>query len=251
MKNLHLLPTENPSRLFKDNFSKYFISINIDQEQNHFTHQHIYISSDEEIKDGEYGLSKLNEIVKFHSGYDYKYYAKIILTTDQELINDGIQVIDDEFLEWFVKNPSCEWVKVESNKCLIKRGNCDCSQMGINCQCLGYKIIIPKEEPTMITDWLDKHGDLEIYKKVEKQLELEEAAKEFVLSHDFSKLFSPTNPNHLANRCFQYGANWQAERSYSEEEVQLILSKLLTNIKNGNAGNSVEWFEQFKKQNDN
>ena len=47
---------------------------------------------------------------------------------------------------------------------------------------------------------------------------------------------------------FIEGANWQQERMYSEEEVQLILSKLLTDIKNGNAGNSVEWFEQFKKK---
>ena len=46
----------------------------------------------------------------------------------------------------------------------------------------------------------------------------------------------------------KFGAEWQAERMYSEEEVQLILSKLLTDIKNGNAGNSVEWFEQFKKK---
>jgi hypothetical protein len=42
-----------------------------------------------------------------------------------------------------------------------------------------------------------------------KKETLEEAAKEFVLSHDFSKL---TNPNHLANRCFQYGAKWQQEQ---------------------------------------
>jgi hypothetical protein len=47
---------------------------------------------------------------------------------------------------------------------------------------------------------------------------------------------------------FIEGAKWQAERMYSEEEVQLILSKLLTDIKNGNAGNSVEWFEQFKNK---
>jgi len=44
------------------------------------------------------------------------------------------------------------------------------------------------------------------------------------------------------------GAKWMQERMYSEEEVQLILSKLLTDIKNGNAGNSVKWFEQFKKK---
>jgi hypothetical protein len=37
---------------------------------------------------------------------------KIILTTDQDLIKDGVQAIDDEFLEWFTNNPSCEEVEV-------------------------------------------------------------------------------------------------------------------------------------------
>ena len=43
---------------------------------------------------------------------------------------------------------------------------------------------------------------------MKEETTIEEAAKEFVLSHDFSQL---TNPNHLANRCFQYGAKWQQE----------------------------------------
>ena len=37
---------------------------------------------------------------------------KIILTDNQDLINDGVQPIPDEFLEWFVKNPSCESVEI-------------------------------------------------------------------------------------------------------------------------------------------
>ncbi len=41
-----------------------------------------------------------------------KKFKKIILTTDQDLIKDGVQAIDDEFLEWFVKNPSCEYVPI-------------------------------------------------------------------------------------------------------------------------------------------
>jgi hypothetical protein len=51
--------------------------------------------------------------------------------------------------------------------CMYCEGEC-------NKECLS------KEEPTMITDWLAEHGDPEIYKKVEKQLELEEAAEVFV-----------------------------------------------------------------------
>lgn len=38
---------------------------------------------------------------------------KIILTTNKLLIKDGIQAIDDEFLEWFVNNSSCEYVEVK------------------------------------------------------------------------------------------------------------------------------------------
>jgi hypothetical protein len=39
---------------------------------------------------------------------------KIILTTDQDLIKDGVQAIDDEFLEWFVNNTSCEEVEIKT-----------------------------------------------------------------------------------------------------------------------------------------
>lgn len=41
---------------------------------------------------------------------------KIILTTDQLLIKDGVQAIDDEFLEWVSNNIDCEYVEVISAK---------------------------------------------------------------------------------------------------------------------------------------
>ena len=63
----------------------------------------IYIRSDEEIQmnedawylwgDGIY-KNKKGELPK-------SFCKKIILTTDQELIKDGVQSIDDDFLEWF------------------------------------------------------------------------------------------------------------------------------------------------------
>jgi len=65
-------------------------------------------------------------------------FKKIILTTDQDLIKDGIQAIDDEFLEWFVKNPSCEFVEV--NDWMDDKGN-----IAFNGK-TRYQIIIPKEE---------------------------------------------------------------------------------------------------------
>jgi len=32
--------------------------------------------------------------------------------TDQDLIKDGVQAIDDDFLNWFVQNPSCEFIEI-------------------------------------------------------------------------------------------------------------------------------------------
>ena len=77
-----------------------------------------------------------------------------------------------------------------------------------------------------------------------KQETLEEAAKEFVLSHDFSKL---TNPNHLANRCFQFGAKWLQEKMYSEEDLLSAFEAGMMFI-GEDTGSFREWFEQFKKK---
>jgi hypothetical protein len=114
MKNIHLISTDKPSRLFKDAFGKYFISINIDQEQNHFKPQHLYITNDEEIKEGDWVYCRTeNRVLVSNVSYSkLEARFKIILTTDHDLIADGVQSIDDDFLEWFVKNPSCEEVEV-------------------------------------------------------------------------------------------------------------------------------------------
>jgi hypothetical protein len=146
MKNVHLLKTDKPSRLFKDDFGRFLYSINIDQEQNHFKPQNIYIISNEKPKNldicmvGESHISTLN--TSFTSIEEIvAQWRKIILTTDQELIKDGVQAIDDEFLEWFVKNPSCEFVEVEQEKSIgyaVDRQRIFYGK---------YKIIIPKEEP--------------------------------------------------------------------------------------------------------
>jgi hypothetical protein len=98
-------------------------------ENIHKINENIYITSDEEIKEDYAFHLKTQEVLKvkgvgekskeiFHSkGFSYpKECKKIILTTDQDLIKDGVQAIDDEFLEWFVKNPSCERVEVENKR---------------------------------------------------------------------------------------------------------------------------------------
>ncbi len=53
MKNIHLLPTDKPSKLTKNNLGK-LIKLNGLQYQEVNINQHIYITSDEEIKEGDW-----------------------------------------------------------------------------------------------------------------------------------------------------------------------------------------------------
>jgi hypothetical protein len=134
MKNVHVIPTDKPSRLFKD-------QDNILNVHGIGDKQHIYITNNEVKKHGDWVVSNLNEVTRFRSLYCQNEYRKIILTTDQDLFNDGIQSIDKEFLEWFVKNPSCESVQVEKveGRYVDYRGNVHTP--------ISYEIIIPQEEP--------------------------------------------------------------------------------------------------------
>ena len=108
------------------------------------------ISSSEKIKENTQSFKEglngdwfYNTIYNFmaRTGDITPYDFKIILTTNNLLIKDGVQAIDDEFLEWFVKNPSCESVEVNRDEREV--GN---HLGGVVIEYGDYKIIIPKEE---------------------------------------------------------------------------------------------------------
>jgi hypothetical protein len=110
MKNVHLLPTDKPSRLVIDTIeNKLYLQGILHEKTINVLPQNIYITNDEEIRFDDYYLGEDNNlyclVTKVNSNG-----KKIILTTDHELIDEGVQPIDDEFLEWFVKNPNCEEV---------------------------------------------------------------------------------------------------------------------------------------------
>jgi hypothetical protein len=146
MKNIHVLPTDKPSRLHLDD--KLFLSTNYQLSKginSIVKGRNIYITSDEEIKEGDWCYFKEdNSITKTKTklyvmlANSFKTDKKIILTTDQDLIKDGVQDINDEFLKWFVNNPSCEVVEVVKTAPIRPFGSL-------------YKIIIPKEEPKQET----------------------------------------------------------------------------------------------------
>ena len=204
----------------------------------------LFITSEEEIKEGGWLLiiDDFETYVREHKGDNLPttYHKKIILTTDQNLIKDSVQSIGDEFLEWFVKNPSCEEVYVEeedySQKCrecgeTVKRGyNCKkgCFMKSGNFiptdKNIKYKIIMPKEEPLIEFTLIEK--------------ELIEEAK---------KLWQESHPNPIEMALF--GTKWQQERSYSEKEVLELLHKrmIYTLGEEYKKETTLKWFEQFKK----
>jgi len=166
MKNIHILPTEKPSRLVYE--QRTFIRplilksepISITKDSlGQLIHepQNIYITSDEEIKEGMWFLPingigwKLNIPIKAdgNGGYHNEHCKKIILTTDNQLIDDGVQPVTNTFAEWFVKNQSCECVTVErlEDGQYVDRFADGSVVEGIY---ENYQIIIPQEKPKQI-----------------------------------------------------------------------------------------------------
>jgi hypothetical protein len=169
----------------------------------------LFITNDEEIKEGDYVYStsqdyNIQKVLKqFVKGYnDAEHYKKIILTIDQDLIKDGVQAIDDEFLEWFVKNPSCEEVEVELE--IIKRRDTTLFVPPLR----RYKIIIPKEKPKQV--WkqiIETCGGKEEFMKSAELLPKQETLKE-----GFDRIYNSIDFSEFDFSSFIIGAKWQQEQ---------------------------------------
>jgi hypothetical protein len=146
MKNIYVLPTDKPSRFFITNEDEYgFREHYAPDTMQTIKCMNIHITSDDEIKEGveQWYLDKFLNKPMNSGGAQYgERQNVIILTTDQDLIKDGVQPIDDDFLEWFVNNPSCESVEVDRDEREV--GN---HLGGVVIEYGDYKIITPQEEP--------------------------------------------------------------------------------------------------------
>lgn len=145
MKNIHVLPTDKPSRLIIYSTLANEFRL-LDEPIEDWKHKkNIYITNSEEIKEEDYGIlgKEVLSYHQMHKRWGMPQGLKIILTTDQDLIKDGVQAIDDELLKWFVKNPSCDEVEVKKEY-ITPLG--DIVETCYDNERLNYKIIIPKEE---------------------------------------------------------------------------------------------------------
>ena len=94
------------------------------------------ISNTEDVNDNDYIITKDDRLIKvsYLLSDEVAKGFKVILTTNDQLIKDGVQAINDEFLNWFVKNPSCDFIRT------LKVPYFDESSHS-------YLLDIPKEEP--------------------------------------------------------------------------------------------------------
>jgi translation initiation factor 2 beta subunit (eIF-2beta)/eIF-5 len=225
MKNIYLIATDKPSRLSILNNGKLNFGAEVMSSSNSKL-QHIYITNSEEIKEGDWVvLTTINNLVKVEynlqkqvlEAYN-KNHKKIILTTDQDLIKDGVQAINNEFLEWFVKNPSCESVEVKKYH---QRGDVSFKDR--------YNIIIPQEEPNynMKQEILDEMERLEkeepkhIPKWKSKQETLEETAERLFKVYSNNTSLSEGHYDYMMDKeDFKEASleivKWQEQRMSSE-----------------------------------
>ena len=216
MKNIHILPTLQPSRLWFHKLNRNLGFSDLPMEYNGsgtwVEGRNIYITNDEEIKEGDWFTDSNNSLKKSYklSHVQFANPKKIILTTDQDLIKDGVQAIDDEFLEWFVKNPSCEEVEFVKEGILYD---------------YKYKIIIPKEE---ICSFCDGTGQvvssttISRFKTCDcKMIPKEEPKQEETLEEVAQRLFDQVKGGITSISAFKKGAKWQQEQDknkYSDEK---------------------------------
>ena len=244
MKNIYILPTEEPSRLHYSNgqisyklvLKKEFSKCNDGLLSGQ---RHIYITSDEEIEEGDWVYSEqYKNRLLFKLPNSKYFYKKIILTTDRDLIKDGVQAINDEFLEWFVKNPSCEFINVDEKTP---------DEIEVELNIHGHDIGLTDRE---FDEWVNNGGQL--YKIIIPK----EEAKVNNLIKLFGKDFDLESSNTIknCNVSFEEGAKWQQEQMYSEEDLRQAFRDGQENINYSETYGldskltEHEWFEQFKKK---
>jgi hypothetical protein len=106
-KNVHLIRTDEPSRLgrFVDTGNLFLRTPNdLPRGEN----VNMYITVDEEIKLNDY-ITDGYKVWKWKDDSSLLGRKKVVLSDDPTLLDSGVQAIPNDFLEWFVNNPSCQY----------------------------------------------------------------------------------------------------------------------------------------------
>lgn len=142
MNRIHLLKKESYSRLQLNKKNKLFIIENVFSYSD-TENKSLYITAKEKINEGDYGIGFAKGLFGHGRGFYLfkndgsmrgkvnsicKGGEKVIFTIDLDLIKYGVQVIDEEFLLWYISkyNDSgvgIDYVESIGNKILIPDEN--------------------------------------------------------------------------------------------------------------------------------
>lgn len=154
MKNLFLINTDKPTGLFH-------IPLGIDYSvipkvrTGKYKGYHVYITNEESPKENDpcivtpVGSSKFPKVIKFSkdNGTIYNLECKkIVLTTDPDLIKEGVQeIIDDKFFDWLItdENYKCDYVEVKDFRTI------PAMQLGSPNGHVSYDIVLPNQEEAL------------------------------------------------------------------------------------------------------
>jgi hypothetical protein len=227
MKNIFLIPTENSSRLsIKDGV------LILHRQQWRKGTQNIHITSDskfvrdEYITDGIEVMKATPKLVDAQGLVDRRDWKKILMTTDPELIKDGVYPIGEEFLKWFVENSTCFKVEVVYGLFNPMGRQVDPNDLGQNhSKCVWkYKIITTKEEQKQhIVDMMKGDEELGLYDIFND--EKREGVKRVILQHKVLQGLSLINPLHLRMTDNGHG-EFPDGYKLTEKGIQYIIEQL-------------------------
>ena len=227
MKNIFLIPTENSSRLsIKDGI------LILHRQQWRKGTQNLHITSDskfvrdEYITDGIEVMKATPKLVDAQGLVDRRDWKKILMTTDPELIKDGVYPIGEEFLKWFVENSTCFKVEVVYGLFNPMGRQVDPNDLGQNhSKCVWkYKIITTKEEQKQhIVDMMKGDEELGLYDIFND--EKREGVKRVIHQHKVLKGLSLVNPLHLQMTSNGHG-EFPDGYKLTEKGIQYIIEQL-------------------------
>jgi hypothetical protein len=176
---------------------------------------------------------------------------KIILTDNPTLLDSGVQAIPNDFLEWLVQNPSCQYggykdIPWDQIITLKEEPKQEFTTVNGNSGCT---ITVTDEKGNPLTYWggleepkqethICKYCNAEVtqpddecYAKPKQETTMKETIEEAARKFDKSKCkhFRREHTKEEVYDSFEEGfiegAKYQAERMYSEEEVIKIVEK--------------------------
>ena len=232
MKNIFLIPTDKPSRLYYHSDLKHLVLTNKTMLREFVINQNIYITSnskfvrDEYITDGVEVMKATPKLVDAQGLVDRRDWKKILMTTDPELIKDGVHPIGEDFLQWFVENPTCIKVEVVYGLFNPMGRQVDPNDLGQNhSKCVWkYKIITTKEEQKQhLIDMMKGDEELGLYDIFND--EKREGVKRVIHQHKVLKGLSLFNPLHLQMTSNGHG-EFPDGYKLTEKGIQYIIEQL-------------------------